>query len=131
MDKVKRQRADAYRVGFLKKLAELGILPSRFHAGVKQAFLDPMALLNPFVQGAADVGKGALSETARSLASTAGHTAVLAPLAIGGVTGIADAALNAPSPEDIENLRKAELIANYERLSKETSARRARRASMQ
>ena len=134
MDTTDSSRAGAYKVGFLIKLAECGIPPSAFHARLKKAFFDPSMMFNPFAQGIGDIGKtltGMPGEAAKSLAGLGAQAAVVAPLAAGGLSGIAEAALDAPSPEDIENLRRAELIATYERLTREINARRARKAAMQ
>src|SRR5690348_10304845 len=96
------ERADAFKVGFLTKLAELGLTPSEFHQRVKLAFIDPGSLASSVLSGAGEVGKAAISGI--GMAGTAAKAglgvAAGAPLVLGAASGAADAALNAPSSED-------------------------------
>jgi len=118
MTAVDRERANAYKVGFLKKLAELGVLPGEFFK--EAAGLSALALAN-LATGA--MGSGA------SLAGQAGKLglegAVLAPLAVGTATGAMSGLADAPSSEDIEALHQKEKLELIKRLTKEVKLRRA------
>lgn len=128
-----QSRVTAYKLGFLRKLAELGMTPSQWQARVKQAFVDPSSLAFDAIRGMSDIGGKAVgsgAEALKGVGGLAGQAAVYGPLALGAATGVARAALDAPSPVDIENLRKEEMITLYRRLANEINARRARKASM-
>ena len=112
----------AFKTGFLRGLAECGVLPSEFFAHVKRAF-DPTG----FMDEALDIGKSAVSggsSMAGAGLKALGTAALAAPLAVGGASGAAEALLNAPEAEDIENLRKTELLGLYRRLTDEIKARK-------
>jgi hypothetical protein len=132
MDELDGRRA-SFKSGFLRKLAELGHTPSEFYQHIKQSFMDPTELVSSAIGGASEVGKAAVGgglAAAGAGAKTLGYGAVLAPLAVGGVAGAAEGWLNAPSTEDIEILRKQELIGLYKRLAQEVSERKSRRVQM-
>jgi hypothetical protein len=115
-------RISAYKVGFLTKLAELGILPDEMYAQVKKA-----DLMETLASGGVDVGKQiaglGLSAGAEG-AKWLGYGALAAPVAAGGGVGMAHALLDAPSDRDIESMRKTELINLYKRITQEVMARR-------
>lgn len=113
--KEQMERADAFKVGFLSKVAELGMTPSEFVGMVKSA-LDPISALTGLWASGSDVAKYGL------------YGAALAPIGIGAVHGGLEAKLTSPSVEDIEALRRAELTAKYERMAKEIRSRMAQRA---
>lgn len=114
----------AFKVGFLKKVAELGYTPDEFFAMTKVAF-DPADLLS--MAGSAGKGLGsALSMGGKAL----GAAALGAPIVAGGVLGAADAAANAPSTDDVESLRKAEMIGLLRRLTSEVSGRQQKRTNV-
>ncbi len=126
-----QERAMAFRVGFLTKLAQLGVTPSQLLDRVKQA--DVTDLLSALASGTAGVGQTALGHglsLAGDVAGTGLTVAGLAPLALGGITGATSAMLNSPSLEDIDTLRQAELAATYDRLAKQIRARMARKAAV-
>lgn len=116
----------AFKVGFLMKLAELGVLPSELEPLAKKA-LD----ITDLASTASGLGEkaltGGLAAGALGGKLLAG-TAVGAPLLIGGATGAADAMLSAPSDEDLEALQAAELLGTYGRLTREIKTRLARKA---
>lgn len=119
-------RKNAFKVGFLRGLADAGVTPGEFYGSIKRAFI-PTDLLSGSLGAAGEVGKSALTSGTELLGGTAkalGAAAVLAPLAVGGITGATSAALNAPTNEDVEAMRKAELIGLYKRLTEEIQARR-------
>jgi len=127
----KQERTAAFKVGFLRKLAELGLTPDEFMQGVKQADLE--SLPDILTGGAVDVGKSAIGaglDAARLGTKALGYSALLAPLAIGGITGAASGYLDAPTSHDIEIMRKAEMLSLYERLTREAQERRLRRAAV-
>jgi hypothetical protein len=119
MTRIEREKADAYKVGFLLKLAQMGILPSEF---AKRASLSALALVN-----AASGALGSGTSLASEVGSVGLKGALLAPLIVGSATGAAEGLTDAPSNEDIEFLRKKETLELYKRLSKEISLRRAMR----
>jgi hypothetical protein len=120
-------RAGAFKVGFLRKLAELGVTPDEFYASVKQAADGPGDFPSSLFMGATDVGKtliGTGMDWAGTAAKTLGTVALAAPIVAGGATGIASGALNSPSVEDITLLRKAEMLELYKRLAQIVQDRR-------
>ena len=127
-------RKAAFKVGFLVKLAELGVMPTEFKNLMEKAALDlPGKLVEGLLSGAGSVGSSAISGGAEALKSIGGYglqAAALAPFAVGGLSGAVEAGLEAPTPMDIENLRQYELLQLYERLTKEVSARRERKAAL-
>lgn len=112
------ERTTAFKVGFLKKVAELGLTPDEF---VKLA-LDPTDLLLSGGSGLMHGATGALALGGKTL----GAAALGAPIVAGGIAGAADAALNAPTGEDIDSLRNAEMVGLLNRLTAEIRTRRAR-----
>jgi len=115
-----RERINAFKVGFLRKLAEEGITPDEFHEHVKQAF-DPMAAAVAGAGGAADVGTklvGAGADVGGALLKNLAYAGVLAPMALGGTAGAIEARLTSPSVEDVEAMRRAELAAKYEQMAR-------------
>lgn len=110
----------AFKVGFLKKLAELGYTPDEFYELTKEAF-DPASLLT--MGGSAAKGLGS---TMALGGKAMGAAALGVPIVAGGVLGAADAAANAPSTDDVESLRKAEMIGLLRRLTSEVSGRQKR-----
>lgn len=126
----REERAAAFKVGFLRKLAELGVTPDEFMGRVKQADLE--SLPDILAGGSVDVGKSAIGaglDAARLGAKALGYSALLAPAIVGGVTGAASGYLDAPTSGDVDIMRKAELLALYERLTREAQERRLRRAA--
>ena len=122
-------RAAAFKVGFLTKLAELGVTPDQFMDKVKQADIEELP--NIALGGAVDVGKSAIGagmDAAGLGLKTLGYSSVLAPLLLGGASGALAGHLGAPTSQDIEVLRKAELLSLYDRLTREAKERRARKA---
>ena len=115
------ERRDAFKVGFLTKLAELGMTPSEFY---KQAADGGFGLpdLGSLGMGLGSGLAGAGSMGAKALL----YGGIGAPLAIGGLAGAADAALNAPQAEDIEDLRRAEMIGLLRRMTGEVRNRHQR-----
>ncbi len=110
----------AFKVGFLKKLAEVGFTPDEFFGLLKSA-VSPVDVLN--------AGSTVASGVGHSLAlggKTMGALALGAPIVAGGALGAADAAVNAPSPDDIESLRKVEMIGLLRRLTNEVNDRQKR-----
>lgn len=125
-----QERVMAFRVGFLTKLAQLGVTPTQLLERVKKA--DLTDLLSSLASGTAGVGQTALSHglgMAGDVASTGLTAAALAPVALGGLTGASAAMLDSPSLEDIDTLRQAEIAATYERLAKQIRARAARKVA--
>jgi hypothetical protein len=117
-----RSRADAFKVGFLRKLAEMGVRPTEFF---KRAEFFDVGLSNVVGTGRDIVGTGL--DLAGAGAKTLGQAALLAPLLAGAATGTAQALLSSPSPEDIESLRKSEILQLYKRLTDEIRARQQRK----
>lgn len=113
MDKTARDRAAAFKLGFLTKLAGLGITPGQFFSLAKKAdFLDP------FVSGAARFGEQAAMAGVTGAKYLAG-LGLAAPIVAGGGAGLAHTLLDAPTEEDVELLQQAELEATYRRLAEE------------
>ena len=123
-----RERAAAFKVGFLKKLAESGLTPSNF---AKQAFASDF--LSSMLSGMTSTGSsllGAGAGAAGSLASGLATAGLVAPVGIGAGLGVGSAMLNQPTIQDIDVLRKMELLANYDRLTKEIRERRAQKPQL-
>jgi len=120
-----RERANAFKVGFLRKVAELGMTPSEFMGMVKTA-MEPMTAL----MGLGSGGLGAAWGLGQEAAKYGLYGAALAPIGVGMATGGLEAKLTSPSVEDIEALRRAELAAKYDRMTKEIRSRMARKAAV-
>jgi len=119
-----KERRDAFKVGFLRKVAELGMTPTDFFGMVKEAMIPLSDMMS-----AGTAGAGALWGLGSEAAKYGLYGAALAPLAAGVVTGGLEAKLTSPSVEDIEALRRAELAAKYDRMTKEIRSRMARKAT--
>lgn len=119
------ERAQAFKVGFLRKVAELGMTPSEFMGMVKAA-MEPMTALMGLGAG----GLGTAWGLGQEAAKYGLYGAALAPVGLGMVSGGLEAKLTSPSVEDIESLRRAELAAKYDRMAKEIRARMARKAAV-
>lgn len=120
MGKEIQDRIGAFKLGFLKKLAEDGITPSEFYIMIKQAF-DPTEIVTTGMGNATEVGTKLLDtgvEVGGDLLKNLMYAGVLAPAALGGMAGAVEARLTSPSAEDIESLRNAELAAKYEQASR-------------
>jgi hypothetical protein len=127
MTSEQRERANAYKVGFMRKLAELGVRPSQFMSAATAKRAD---FLDKLTGGAVDVGRDVIGggvDLAGAGLKTLGQAAILAPLLTGAATGTASAMLSSPSSEDIESLRKAEILNLYRRLTEEIKARQAKK----
>jgi hypothetical protein len=127
MDKVAQDKKTAFKVGFLMKLASLGITPQELFDHVKKAdgILDPM-----FASGTR-LGEQAIS-TGTDIGSTGlkylAGLGLVAPVALGAGTGVAKTLLDAPTETDIETLQQAELAALYGRLTSEIRERTKHKA---
>ncbi len=129
-----RERVDAFKVGFLRGLADQGITPSEFcTAMAKEAKLTDMG--NPAeVLGGLASGMGApisvlggmAMGVGKDVAGTAGKALLAAPIVAGGLAGVAAERLSSPDPKMVENLQKAELIGLYKRLATKMKERKAR-----
>jgi hypothetical protein len=96
---------------------------SKARAAVKQAAESSKGFsLSDLGSTAMNVGTGAMQAGQLGVKGLM-LGAVGGPLALGGIAGAADAALNAPTPEDIEDLRKAEMIGLLNRMSGEIRTR--------
>lgn len=114
-----RDRISAFKLGFLKKLAEDGITPDEFHGLIKQAF-DPLAAMVSGVGGATDIGTKLMStgaDVGGSVLKNLAYAGLIAPVVLGGTAGAIEARLTSPSVEDLEAMRRAELAAKYEQMS--------------
>ena len=134
MEKRGKDRMTAFKVGFVKKLAHLGLPPDQLFGMMKSAVTDPTDLIAELMRGSAGTAKdiaGAGLSTAGTLGRYGLYGSVLAPLALGAAGGAADAYMGAPSSSDIENIRQQELVDSYKRLTREVQARRERRKAMQ
>jgi hypothetical protein len=114
------ERVIAFKVGFLQKVAEMGKTPDEFYGLVKQGF-DPSDLLGMASSGLSGLG-GIASAGGKGLL----YGGIGLPIVAGGALGAADAALNAPSGDDIEGLRKAEMLGLLHRLTTEVRGRQAK-----
>ncbi len=116
-----KERADAFKVGFLFKLAKAGISPVEFFERVKNA-----DILDPLVSGVVDVGKkGGEMAGGMGLAGlkALGLAGLALPVAAGGALGMAQSSLEAPTAKDLDTIRQAELQGLYKRLAAEVRAR--------
>lgn len=104
---------DAFKRGFLQKLAEHGVLPS----DVTAAMTKRANLLN-WMKG---LGGVALSGTKAGLTFGLGI-----PLLAGTTVGAAARAAARADDEDVEELKRQEMIAEYRRLAKEVRDRTQR-----
>ena len=130
-----QERVDSFKIGFLRGLADKGLLPSEFFEMAKQAakgtdLFDPAAILAGITGGiSAPVSTvaGKAMDIGASAAGTAGKALLAAPLLVGGLAGVASERLDSPDPDAFENLQKAELIGLYKRLAAKMKERRSRK----
>jgi hypothetical protein len=123
MDKVAQDRTYAFKVGFLTKLASMGVTPQQFFEGVKKADLD---VVNPLISSGTRLGEQAISSGADLGATGLKYLAglgVVAPIALGAGAGVGKTLLDAPTAGDIDTLQQAELAALYKRLASEIRER--------
>ncbi len=122
-----KEKKAAFKVAFLAKLASAGITPNEWFEQLTKQSDDPLSAL---IGGGVDIGKSALSGIASAVPTAAkaiGAGALLAPLAIGGAAGVADGYMNAPTSDDIDIMRKAELLNALKRQTQEVRQRTAQR----
>lgn len=114
----------SYKAGFLRKLAEAGVLPSEAMAAVKVAAGKPEGGGG----GMPSISKalGQLASLAPSAVKGTAAVAVGAPLALGAGAGALDAVMDAPVL-DADMLHKMELMAAYRQATKEILNRQAAR----
>jgi hypothetical protein len=130
-----QERADAFKVGFLRGLSDDGVLPSELFdavsSHVKAADLtDPADVLAGLAGGVSaplSTVAGKSMDIGASAAGTAGKLLLAAPLALGGLAGVATERLSSPDPNTFENMQKAELIGLYRRLADKMKERQTRR----
>lgn len=121
----KAARKTAFKVGFLCKLAELGVTPSELYKA-SDSILD--LIPNP-LGGSVDAASGAVGkgfEVASKALPYALAAGVGLPLAAGTATGVAAGKMTSPISESIDDLRKKELIETYRRLAAEIKSRGSR-----
>lgn len=109
------KRAQAFKVGFLLKVASLGITPT-------ELFKKADGLLDRAITSAAEVPGKVLG----AVPSTAYYGSLIGaglPLGAGAVAGSIQSRLEAPSEKDLDILRMAELEATYKRLTNEARVR--------
>lgn len=119
-----REKAAAFKVGFLSRLAERGITPDAFFRRAKMA-----SITDRLYGGAESAVKGVAG-----LGSSAGQTGlkglsnllVGAPVAAGSALGMGHALMEAPTEDGIQSLRKAEELATIQRLLRDVRARKVR-----
>jgi len=131
-----QERVDAFKVGFLRGLADHGLTPSEFFNMFKEAakggtdLSDPASVLSSAVGGLSAPlmsAAGKAGDVGKDVASTAAKVLLAAPVVAGGAAGIISERLGSPDPKSIENLQKAELIGLYKRLALKMKERRSRR----
>lgn len=109
----------AFKVGFLKGLAQAGVTPAEFAAAMSKNASGALA-------GAA----GALLSGAASVPVPAAKALMLGglalPVAAGAGTGAAEAILSSPVPEDMNTLRAEEMRDTYLRMARIIRERSAR-----
>jgi hypothetical protein len=115
-----KEREDAFKVGFLFKLAQSAVLPSEL-----VVFLKTSGILDPLLSGAIDVGKSSVSAlpgAAMGAADLAASVGIAGPPILGAAAGGLHKLLQSPV-EDTSLLQKAELADLYSRLSSEVRSR--------
>lgn len=123
MSETDTEKVAAWKVGWLRKMAEVGVRPNKV-----------VDVLQKRADGLLDIGKSAIGGIAGAVPAAAkliGAGAVAAPLAIGGMAGAAEGYLNAPTSDDLKILQQAEMLAAYKRHTDEIRARMAQRQGVQ
>jgi hypothetical protein len=122
-------RKMAFKVGFLCKLAELGVQPSEFYKAADG--VSPGSDLYGFVTGRTgklfDKGIDFTLDKALPYALAA---AIGIPLVAGTVSGAVTGKLTSPISESIDDVRKKELIDTYRRLASEVKSRSERQKGL-
>ena len=125
MDKKAHDRAIAFKVGFLLKLASIGVTPQKMFDRVKKA-----DIIDPILSSGTRLGEQAVSTGAGMGATGLKYVAglgLVAPIALGAGAGVAKTLLDAPTETDVETLQQAELAALYGRLASEIRERNSRK----
>jgi len=104
-------KRQAFKIGFYKKFAELGVDPDEAQGIVEKQ--------------AANILGPAFGLSKVMLAAMLGL-----PIAVGGLTGGLYAAATSPSEEDVDDIRKQELEAAYNRARKEVERRVERKRGL-
>ena len=124
------EKKAAFKVAFLAKLAASGVTPTQWFESLTKAANGSPDILSSLLGGGIDLGKSAISGMAGAIPTAAkaiGAGAIAAPILAGGAAGAAQGYMNAPTDEDIEILRKAELLGALRRHTQEVNARLAQR----
>lgn len=118
---IETERVVAFKLGFLRKLAECGVTPAQFFERAKSA-----AVLDPMLESIGRLGEQAIGGAAGAGITGAKYLAglgLVAPIALGGGAGVAHTLLDAPNDQDIETLQQAELESTYRRMAEEIKNR--------
>lgn len=119
---IEREKAAAFKVGFLSRLAELGVPPDVFFEHCKSASIPDRLFggAEGAVKGVASAGANYAGKGLTGL----GGLLVGAPVAAGSALGMGHALMEAPTEDGINSLRKAEELATLQRLLRDVHARR-------
>ena len=121
-----RARALAFKLGFLTKLAQTGILPNELVTRLKVADDEGGLSLSGLLGLPAGIGK-AIGSAGATAAKYTGTAAVGAPVAIGAGLGGMEAWLKAPVIEPAM-MHKLEMIAQYRQATREILERQRKPA---
>jgi hypothetical protein len=118
------ERRLAFKVGFLSRLAEVGISPDEFHKSAAAAAA-PL-LMGILGGGAMNVGKDVAAKVhgiTEGLPQLALQGLAAAPIGIGSGLGALEGLTSAPTSTDIELLNKLEMLSLYKKLTEEARSR--------
>lgn len=121
------RRVLAYKVGFLAKLAELGVAPGELHERLtKAALLDPLDVLARLGEGATNV----LGQAGQLAWSYGAPAAILGPVGVGGLLGYLRTKATSPTDADVKALQSTEELGALRRATQAIRRRMALRHNM-
>lgn len=114
---------EAFKVGFLARCVEDGLLPEQIEASAKVAadLMEKQAVIGPILSGAAEIGKGALG----TVANYGLPTAIVAPPLLGGLLGYGLAKATDIDDRDVEDVKNREVIDEYNRQTEKLQRQKA------
>lgn len=121
-EKTAEHRSNAFKLGFLLKLAEEGVTPDKFF----NSFKKQADLFDPVLSGGVDAAKQVGGLLSKGL-GYGGVAAIAAPVVAGGIAGAGHGLLDAPNAKDLDLMRKAEILGLYNRLAQDIKQRQLHR----
>ena len=117
-------RRRQFKLGFLTKLAEVGMTPGEFYTRMEKAGI--LNLQDALLLGAGTALKnraGKVVDLVDDVPRYGAQAAIGVPAVVGGGLGLAQGLMEAPADTDVSLLHKAEQIGQYRKLTDEIRKR--------